>query len=158
MPKPGEHKTVQARILQYAQDIGWSIVTRAEAEQRRSFDASVFSPQEKARHASLFFDDLLYQKVRLFNSLYAEAPGALIGQLRRLSTNIHGNRKFLTFLRNGGKFFHAAEDRELDLILIDYVEPKRNVYEVTEEFYWHNGRFGNREDIVFLINGIPVVA
>ena len=23
MPAPGEHKTVQARILQYAQDIGW---------------------------------------------------------------------------------------------------------------------------------------
>lgn len=28
MPKPGEHKTVQARILQYAQDIGWVIVSR----------------------------------------------------------------------------------------------------------------------------------
>jgi type I restriction enzyme R subunit len=29
------------------------------------------------------------------------------------------------------------------------------VYEVTEEFYVHNGRYGKREDMVFLINGIP---
>jgi len=31
------------------------------------------------------------------------------------------------------------------------------VYEVTEEFYVHNGRHGTREDVVFLINGIPVL-
>jgi type I restriction enzyme, R subunit len=33
----------------------------------------------------------------------------------------------------------------------------RNVYEVTEEFYVHNGRYGTREDVVFSINGIPVL-
>jgi type I restriction enzyme R subunit len=157
MPKPGEHKTVQARILQYAQDIGWSLVPRAEAEQRRAFDSSGMSPQEKARHASLFFDDLLFHKVKEFNPLYAEAPSALVAQFRRLRTDIRGNREFLAFLRNQGKFFHAAGNRELDLKLIDYDQPARNVYEVTEEFYWHNGRYGNREDVVFLINGIPVV-
>jgi len=32
--KPGEHKTVQARILAYAQEIGWSFVSREQAEQR----------------------------------------------------------------------------------------------------------------------------
>lgn len=35
MPTPGEHKTVQARILEYAEAIGWTIVSREEAEQRR---------------------------------------------------------------------------------------------------------------------------
>jgi hypothetical protein len=34
MPTPREHKTVQARILTYAQDIGWTFVPRGEAEQR----------------------------------------------------------------------------------------------------------------------------
>ena len=29
--------------------------------------------------------------------------------------------------------------------------------EVTEEFYVHNGQYGTREDVVFLINGIPVL-
>jgi len=37
MPIPGEHKTVQARILAYAQEIGWRYVSRAEAERRRGF-------------------------------------------------------------------------------------------------------------------------
>ena len=156
MPKPGEHKTVQARILKYAQKIGWSFVPRVEADKRRRFDASAISPADKARSASLFFDDLLYQKVRDFNPLYNEAPGALVGKLQRLQANIHGNREFLAYLRNMGKFFYAAENRELDLMLVDYTPSNRNIYEVTEEYYWHNGHYGNREDVVFFINGIPV--
>ena len=60
-------------------------------------------------------------------------------------------------MRNRGKFFDHEEKRELDLILIDYDEPARNVYEVTEEWAFHNGRYGTREDVVFLINGIPVL-
>ncbi len=44
------------------------------------------------------------------------------------------------------------------MILIDYEHPREtNVYEVTEEFYCHNGHYGTREDVVFLINGIPVL-
>lgn len=35
MPKPTEHKTVQARILAYAQEIGWSLVTMEEVEMRK---------------------------------------------------------------------------------------------------------------------------
>ena len=30
MPIPGEHKTVQARILEYAEAIGWTVVFREE--------------------------------------------------------------------------------------------------------------------------------
>jgi Type I site-specific restriction-modification system, R (restriction) subunit and related helicases len=163
MPKPGEHKTVQARILQYAHDIDWDIVPRSEAESRRNFDSSLSLPSEQSRSASLFFEDLLYQKVKAFNQLYAEAEGAVIGKLRRLSADIYGNRDMLSFLRNNGKFFSAEENRERDLILIDYADTEReaakrkNIYEVTEEYYWHNGQHGNREDIVFLINGIPVL-
>jgi type I restriction enzyme, R subunit len=42
MPKPSEHKTVQSRILKYAQETGWNFVARAEAEKRRGFDVSIF--------------------------------------------------------------------------------------------------------------------
>lgn len=157
MPKPGEHKTVQGRILQYAQEIGWTFVPRAEAEARRGFNPAGGSTAERAARASLYFDDLLYRKVREFNPRYTEAAGALAGQLQRLQANIFGNREFLDYLRNKGKFFCAEENRELDLILIDYEHIERNVFEVTEEFYFHNGRYGNREDVVFLVNGIPVL-
>ena len=55
MSKPSEHKTVQARILAYAQEIGWRYVSRAEAEARRGFDPDAVTPEERARKASLFF-------------------------------------------------------------------------------------------------------
>ncbi len=163
MPAPGEHKTVQARILAYAQEIGWAYVPRAEAETRRGFDPSGATPQERARSASLFFGDVLHTQVQVFNSKYKEAQGALIGQFQRFHANIYGNRDFLNALRNQHKFFCVEDNRELDLTLIDYGDlalPRkqwRNVYEVTEEFYTHNGKHGTREDVVFLINGIPVL-
>ena len=59
--KPGEHKTVQARILAYAQEIGWRSVPRAEAEVRRGFDPDAATLQEWACKASLFFGDLIDQ-------------------------------------------------------------------------------------------------
>src|SRR5215467_410134 len=163
MPAPGEHKTVQSRILAYAQDIGWTYVPRDEAERRRGFDPAGATPQERSRKASLFFGDLLHSQVRAFNPKYKEAEGALVGEFQRFHSDIYGNRDFLTALRNQHKFFCAEENRELDITLIDYGDLARsqndwrNVYEVTEEFYFHNGRYGTRQDIVFLINGIPVL-
>jgi type I restriction enzyme, R subunit len=163
MPSPGEHKTVQARILAYAQEIGWTFVPRDEAERRRGFDPDAAIPEERPRHASLFFGDLLHAQVRAFNPKYKEAEGALVGQLQRLHSDIYGNRDFLSYLRNQRTFFSADDNRELDLMLIDYGDLARsknewhNRYEVTEEYSVHNGRFGTREDVVFLINGIPVL-
>ncbi len=154
--QPGERKTVQARILAYAEAIGWTFVPREEAEQRRGFDLEV-PPAERAKNRSLFFDDLLDAKVRAFNPRYAEAEGALLGQFRHLHTDIYGNRDFVDQLRNRGTFFDHEENRERDLILIDYDDPSKNVYEVTEEWAFHNGHYGTREDVVFLINGIPVL-
>jgi type I restriction enzyme R subunit len=162
MAIPGERKTVQSRILQYAAEIGWTFVPRDEAERRRGFDPAV-PVAERARNASLFFDDQLGAAVEAFNPRYEGAPGALAGILSKLHPTIHGNRDFLTYLRNDGKHFSAKENRELNLTLIDYGDLQRpmddwqNDYEVTEEYAFHNGRFGTREDVVFLINGIPVL-
>ncbi|MEX2515619.1 MAG: HsdR family type I site-specific deoxyribonuclease [Gammaproteobacteria bacterium] len=156
MPVPAEHKTVQARILAYAQNVGWTFVPRAEAERRRGFDPDAPSA-DRAKNRSLFFDDLLDAKVREFNPRYAEGEGALLGQFRHLHTDIYGNREFVNHLRNRGTFFDADANREHDLVLIDYENPANNVFEVTEEWAFHNGHYGTREDVVFLINGIPVL-
>ena len=155
--KPSEHKTVQSRILKYARDIGWTFVARAAAEQRRGFDPDSATSEEKVGRASLYFFDLLDQKVREFNPNYSSSATILLSRFLNLRSDIYGNRVMLDNLRNTGKFFYPRENRELDLILIDYDNPDRNVFEVTEEFYWHNGKFGTREDVVFLINGIPVL-
>ncbi len=113
--KPTEHKTVQARILDYAEAIGWTIVFREEAEQRRGFDPEV-PPAERAKGRSLFFDDLLDAKVREFNPRYAEAEGALLGQFRHLHTDIYGNRQFVEHRRSRGKFFDHEETCERHIL------------------------------------------
>ena len=112
MPTPGEHKTVQARILKYAEVIGWTVVSREEAEQRRGFDPDV-PPADRARNRSLFFDDLLDAKVREFNPRYAEAEGALLGQFRHLHTDIYGNREFP--IRSGLNHRDRKEDFDWSL-------------------------------------------
>ncbi|MFO7645577.1 MAG: hypothetical protein R6W95_14430 [Desulfosarcina sp.] len=91
--KPGEHKTVQARILAYAEAIGWMFVSREEAEQRRGFDPAV-PPADRARNRSLFFDDLLDAKVREFNPRYAEVVISYSGCWRKawIQAHIKGNR------------------------------------------------------------------
>ena len=156
MSTPSEHKTVQARILEYADAIGWKIVPREEAERRRGFDPEV-PKSDRAKGRSLFFDELLDAKVQELNPSYSEGIGALLSKFRLLHTNIYGNREFIEYLRNRGKFFNPEENRELDLILIDYDNPERNVFEITEEWAFHNGSYGTREDVVFLVNGIPVL-
>jgi type I restriction enzyme R subunit len=123
MPTPGEHKTVQSRILGYAEAIGWTFVSREEAEQRRGFDPEV-PPADRAKNRSLFVDDLLDAKLREFNPRYAEAEGALLGQFRHLHTDIYGNREFVEQLRNRGKFSNSGIDRR-------HPQPKH-----THEAFW----------------------
>jgi type I restriction enzyme R subunit len=110
---PGLVKIVQARILEYAEAIGWTVVSREEPEHRRGFDPDV-PPADRAKNRSLFFDDLLDAKVQEFNPRYAEAEGASLGQFRHLHTDIYENRNFVDRLSNRGKFFDHEEKREGD--------------------------------------------
>jgi len=157
MPKPTEHKSVQARILKYAEDIGWTIVSRSDAEKRRNFNSDSTEIRERAKSASIYFQETLFEKIKSFNPKFAENPSSLIEKFNLLKANIYGNQDFLNFIRGKGTFYYSKEKRELDLKLIEFENTKKNIYEVTEEFYYFNGNYGNREDVVFLINGIPVL-
>ena len=79
---------MQARILAYAQDIGWTYIPRDEAEKRRGFNPDAATPEERARKSSLFFGDLLHSQALAFNPKYKEAEGALIGEFQRLRADI----------------------------------------------------------------------
>ena len=91
MSKPTEHKTVQARILEYAEAIGWTIVSRDEAEERRGGIPAPLRRKDGDRNVPA--------PVRTFNPRYAEAEGALLGQWWRLPSSLAGNRGF-TFISN----------------------------------------------------------
>ena len=72
MPKPSEHKTVQARILKYAEEIGWIFVPCEKAEVRRGFDP------EATPHAGSFGVIM-----RSRNSSYVAAPITLTTNIIR---------------------------------------------------------------------------
>jgi len=152
-----ERTAVQNPILKYAQDLGWEIISRPDAEVKRGFDTIAVSIQDRARNASLFFNDILYQKTKEFNHKLEDTKEELVRKLSILPNNIQGNRDFLAYLRGEKTFYSKAENREFNLTLIDFHNPVNNSYQVTEEYYYFNGHYGNRADIVFLINGIPVV-
>jgi type I restriction enzyme, R subunit len=157
MAKPSEHKSVQARILEYAQQVGWQLVTQQQAEKLRGFDTDGATHRDKALKASLYFDGVLFEKLKQFNPKYQGTSVEFISKLKLLRSDVYGNQDFLKYLREMQKFYDPKDNRELDLKLIDYDNPNQNIYQVTEEYYYFNGHYGNREDVVFLINGIPTV-
>jgi len=102
MPTLGEHKTVQARFLAYVEAVGWTIVSRKEADQQRGFNPEVLHT-DRAKGGSLFFDDLLDSNMREFNPPYAEADGTSLGQFRHLHTDIHKVSATYTMRSNPNK-------------------------------------------------------
>ena len=51
----------------------------------------------------------------------------------------------------------SSQKRELNVKVVDFEYPGGNAFQVTDEWQYTNGRHRNRADVVFLINGIPVV-
>lgn len=152
-----EHKSVQKRILEYASQIGWKILTQQESEKLRHFNTSATLPQERTKNSYPFLKDILFQKVQQFNPKYEGSASDLISKLQNISIDIKGNKDFLEYFRGTKTFFCNSENREYNLQLIDYNNHSNNTYHISEEYYFHNGKYGNREDIVFFVNGIPVI-
>jgi hypothetical protein len=57
MSSLSEYKTVQARILVYTQEMGWSFVPRGEAKRWRGSDPNL-QPANRAIKSTLFFDNV----------------------------------------------------------------------------------------------------
>jgi len=71
--------------------------------------------------------------------------------------NIEGNLQAWEYLKGLKTVFVEAEKQERNLHLIDFDNPDHNVFQVTDEFSFTNGVNTIRLDVVFLINGIPVI-
>ena len=56
-----EHSTVQKRILKYADEIGWKVLTQQETEKLRQFDTSATLPSERAKNSYPYLKDILYR-------------------------------------------------------------------------------------------------
>jgi type I restriction enzyme R subunit len=141
-----ERSAVQAPILKYAQEIGWEYVTPDRALQLRGSDTSYF-----------FTGDLEAQLMRLNPGVVdPDRADEIVRKLRGLRTNIEGNRDLLAWLRGEQSVFVPAENRELNVRLVDFDNPHNNLFHITDEWRHKGARYANRADVVFLINGIPV--
>ncbi len=143
-----ERSAVQEPLLKYANEIGWTRVSRAEALQMRGGDATTL----------YFFDILKAQLLKLNKEVIDESNCTdVTRKLRQLKSTLKGNQEALAWIRGEKSTFDADENRERNVTLIDFDNPDNNLFHVTDEWEQHGTVHRNRADVVFLINGIPIV-
>ena len=141
-----EDDTVQKPLIRHATEVGWVLVPRHEALALRG------------GQAGLFFRGELEESLRRFNPwLTYDTIRNIIEQLEALPPTIEGNREILAWLRGERWWYDEDERRRRPVVLINYEEPGVNVLHVTPEWTFKlPGRKGNRADVMFLVNGVPV--
>jgi len=141
-----EKPTVQDPIVSYAGEIGWEIVSQEEQLSLR-----------KGESGTMFYrvleEKLLELNVGLVNRENVEE---IIHRLEAVRNNIEGNAEILSWVRGEQVIYDETEKRRRNVTVIDFERPERNLFQVTIEWQYSNGKEKNRADVMFLINGIPV--
>ena len=147
MPKQAtEEATVQNPLVKYATEVGWTYVSRDEAEKLRNGETG------------LFFYSILKEHLLNFNSfLDSAAADEIVKRMEHALPTIDGNYSILKFLRSEETIYHEKERRQLAVKLIDFENPASNTFQVTDEWQFTNGKYRNLADVVFLINGVPII-
>ena len=140
-----ERGSVQNPMLQYACEIGWEYIKPEEVERLRGGRTGLLLRET-------FTNQMLKLNEDFIDNLMIEE---LIKKIERLPVNIEGNLKAWEYLKGIQTVHVPREKRERNVKLIDQ-NPKKNVFHVTDEYTFTNGKYTNRYDVVFLINGIPV--
>jgi type I restriction enzyme R subunit len=151
MSKPlkiSEAGTVQFPMVRHAAEIGWTTLTPDDARAKRGGDAGTF------------LRDVLEAKLAAFNPwLTADAVRAIVETLDALPASIDGNRELLSWLRGERAWYDENEKRHRAVTLIDFDRTADNVFHVTWEWKIKPPARpkGNRADVMFVVNGVPVV-
>ncbi len=141
-----ERLAVQNPIIGYAEEIGWSYLPPDEALNfRRGASGWLLYP-------------VLREKLIALNPGVVDEKNAddIIGRIESIRCSIEGNAEILKWLRGERAVHLENEKRKRNVLVIDFDHPANNVFHVSDEWKYTNGQKGNRADIVFLINGIPV--
>jgi type I restriction enzyme R subunit len=141
-----EKPTVQDPIVKYAEEIGWAVVPQEEALSLR-----------KGESGSLFYRGLEEKLLELNQGLVnRENVDDIIHRMEAVRNNIEGNAEILSWLRGEQAIYDENEKRRRSVTVVAFDRAERNLFQVTSEWQYTNGRETNRADIMFLINGIPV--
>ena len=141
-----EADTVQFPMVRHAAEIGWTAISPQLARKKRGGEEGMLFRQE------------LETKLRQFNEwMSADAIRQVIERLEAIPSTIAGNREMLAWLRGERQKYDEAEKRHRHVQLIDFESPAENLLHVTWEWRLKPpARKGNRADVMFVINGIPV--
>jgi type I restriction enzyme R subunit len=141
-----ERATVQDPLAKYAVEAGWRPVASEKALGLR------------AGETGLLFRQVLADQLLALNPgvLTAASVVDVITRIESVRSSIQGNEEVLLWLRGQRSVYVESERREVNVRAIDFEHPERNVFQVTDEWQYTNGKYSNRADVVFLINGIPV--
>lgn len=145
--KISEAGTVQFPMVKHAVEIGWTPITPEDARTKRGGEAGTF------------FRDVLEAKLAAFNPwMSADAVRSVVETLDALPATIEGNRELLAWLRGERQWYDEAEKRHRPVTVIDFEHVADNVFHVTWEWKIKPpARKGNRADVMFVVNGVPVV-
>ena len=145
--KISEAGTVQFPMVKHAVEIGWTSITPEDARSKRGGEAGTF------------FSDVLEGKLVAFNSwMSADVVRSVVETLDALPATIDGNRELLSWLRGERQWYDDREQRHRAVTLIDFQHVANNDFHVTWEWKIKPpARKGNRADVMFVVNGLPVV-
>jgi type I restriction enzyme R subunit len=144
--KISEAGTVQFPMVKHAVEIGWTPLAPEVAKQKRGGEAG------------MLLRDELEAKLSEFNPwLSADALRSIIETLDAIPATVDGNREMLMWLRGERGWYDEAEKRHRRVQLVDFEHPDANEFHVSWEWSLKPpARKGNRADVMFLINGVPV--
>ena len=149
MPLGSESSSVQRPFVRYAVEAGWTYLSPDEALNLRQ--GGVTSP---------VLDAVLLGQLAKLNPGIVNAARAqdIVRRLVRVRPTIEGNLDAWEFLKGLKTVFVDTEKRERNVQLLDPVNVDANQFHVTDEFTFSNGTPPDiRLDIVFFINGVPVL-
>ena len=133
-------------MVGHAEEVGWKPLPPAVATRKRGGEAG------------LLFRDELEDALHRFNPwMSGDAVRSAIERLESLPATIEGNREMLAWLRGERQWYDDAEERQRPVQLIDFERPGANALQVTWEWRLKPPtRKGNRADVMFVVNGVPV--
>ena len=141
-----EAGSVQFPMVKHAAEIGWTPMPPEIAKQKRGGEAG------------MLLRDELEAKLPEFNPwLGPDAVRSIIETLDAFPASIEGNREMLAWLRGERGWYDENEKRHRHIRLIDFEQTEANIFHVSWEWVLKPpARKGNRADVMFAVNGIPV--
>ena len=144
--KISEAGSVQFPMVRHAAEIGWKPVAPRKARDMRGSEAG------------MMFRGEVEKALRKFNPwMTDDAVRAVLERLEAVPATIEGNREMLDWLRGNRQWYDETEERHRRVRLVEFDTPAANALHITWEWKIKPpARKGNRADVVFVVNGIPV--